>query len=172
MRSVERLLARFGGAVAAVGLATSPVLAQADSEVRDTLELRSEAFCGDLYRTSTGRQVDASFTAHNYSQQNIGKIGVSIFAGQDLGEHSPEFLGTALVNSLRRRGVEAECFVHHEEMPNGTGVNFHIAGLTYSEESLSISEALNAEVMDALAAEAKTAGMLLVAANRPDFTNR
>jgi len=139
---------------------TSPV--QTASVTTLNTKLRETPQCAPLFKNNVGRELDASFSAHDYSKKNIGAVGISIFAGQDLGQNSPELLGTALVNSLLKRGVQAECFVHHKTMPNGTGVDFKIAGLSWGKnKSLQVSEALNAEMMDKVAAEAKTAGMLL-----------
>lgn len=162
------------GAVALTTLFAAPACANdaSASAAENGLEPREEASCGELLTTSTGRQINASTSAHSYAREHTGNVGISIFAGQDLGEYSPEFLGTALVNSFRNRGVEAECFVHHEPMPNGTGIRFHIAGLTYPEsESYSISEAYSVDTIESLADEAKTAGMLLTASADTPFTN-
>ena len=184
MSAIGRLKTGFAGAVAATALFAAPACAQQDTAnaaeptpisftTGVALDQRDEPFCGELRQASDGQEINAGATAHRYSQDNLGYVGISIFAGQDLGEYTPEYLGTALVNSLRRRGVEAECFVNHTPNQNGTSVDFHIAGLSWNGDGgLSISQALNAELMDSITAEARTAGMLLVAANSPDFTNR
>ena len=173
MRSVDRLLARFGGAVAAVGLATSPVLATEGPRSEPDMAPRTTEYCAPLVRTSTGRELNAGTTAHAFSQEHVGSVGISIYAGRDLGDNSPEFLGALLVNELRSRGVQAECFVHHERVPNGTGVRFHVAGLSMSEESIGITASFDENMLNGVAAEARTAGMLLVAeAGQAPGTNR
>lgn len=156
--------------MATVSFAASPALAQ---DYETELSPRTVEHCAPLSRTSTGRVLNAGTTAHEYSQQNVGSVGISIFAGRDLGEHSPEYLGALLVNEIRARGVQAECFVHHERMPNGTGVRYHVAGLSTSDESLGITASFDEEVLDGVAAEAKTAGMILAAQdNQSPGTNR
>lgn len=160
-----RLTAGFSGAVAALGLATSPSLATEGPSGESELTARTTEYCAPLAQTSTGRELNAGTSAHAYSQQNVGNVGVSIFAGRDLGEHSPEYLGALLVNEMRDRGVQAECFVHNERVPNGTGVRFHVAGLSMSEESIGITASFDEDMLDSVAAEAKTAGMILVARN-------
>lgn len=145
--------------------ALTPALAD-DTSARPDLfppiDLREEPSCGPLYVNKVGRVINAGFSAFDYSERNPGKVGISIFPGQDLGPNSPEDLGTALVNSLRNRGVHAECFVHYDYGPKGTGVDFKIRGLSWGKDKpLQISQALNKETMDAVAAEVKTGIMLL-----------
>lgn len=136
--------------------------AEKNAELFPPIPFRETDFCAPLYVNDVGRTINASFSAHDYSEKNLGKVGISIFPGQDLGPNSPERLGTALVNSLRKRGVEAECFVHYDYGPKGTGVDFKIRGLSWGKDKpLQISEALNTETMNAVAAETKTGIMLL-----------
>ena len=166
-------MASFGGAAAALGLVTSPVMATEGPSSESELTARTTEYCAPLVQTSTGRELNAGTTAHAYSQQNVGNVGISIFAGRDLGEHSPEYLGALLVNEMRDRGVQAECFVHSERVPNGTGVRFHVVGLSTSEDSLGITASFDEDMLDGVAAEAKTAGMILVARNEQSpGTNR
>lgn len=176
MSTLRTLSRQFGGATMAAALFAMPMAANAEETIEvanTTTQLRETAYCAPLLPAQNGFIMNASASAHKYSKNNIGAVGISIFAGQDLGEHSPEFLGTVLVNSLRRRGVEAECFVHHKEMPNGTGINFHITGLSWGKDhSLSISESLNIETIEGVAAEAKTAGIILASNYTPDVANR
>lgn len=175
MGAFARLRDGFTGAVAATALFAAPACANdtASSTAENGLEPRTEAFCGELRETDGGRILNAGTTAHTYSQENLGNVGISIFAGRDLGDHSPEYLGALLVNELRSRGVQAECFVHNERVQNGTGIRFHVAGLSMSEDSLGITASFDEEMLDGVEAEAKTAGRLLVAeAQQGPATNR
>ncbi|WP_438729245.1 hypothetical protein ACR9YC_02135 [Parasphingorhabdus sp. DH2-15] len=118
--------------------------------------------CSPLFRTSTGRQVDASFSAHDYSKKNIGAVGISIFPGRTLTMDAAHTLGNKLVDALKHNGVEARCFVHYDNGPKGTGINFKIAGLSWSKDGpLNILEATNVETLRGVIAEAKTARALL-----------
>lgn len=173
MRGVSRLAAGFSGVVAAIGLATSPVRATEGPRSEPNMAPRTTEYCAPLVRTSTGREVDASYSAHSYAQDHVGYVGISIFAGRDLGDNSPEYLGALLVNELRSRGVQAECFVHHERVPNGTGVRFHVAGLNMSDDSLGITASFDEDMLDGVAAEARTArGLLVASADHSPGTNR
>ena len=128
---------------------------------------RDTAFCGELARNAGDRELGASVSASLFSKANIGKVGVSIYPAQDLGDKSPEFLGTVLINSLRKRGVDAECFVHHSLGEKGTGVDFIIEGRPWREDrALNLSEALDADLIDTVAAQAKTTAMLKDRDNR------
>lgn len=138
------------------------VQAEKNADLFPPIPFRETEFCAPLYVNDVGRTIDASFSAHDFSVKNPGKVGISIFPGQDLGANSPENLGTALVNSLRKRGVQAECFVHYDYGPKGTGIDFKIRGLSWGKDKpLQISKALNTETMNAVAAETKTGNMLL-----------
>ena len=175
MSAFGRLRQGFAAATAATALFAAPACANdaSASAAENGLEPRTEAFCGELMQADNGHIFNARTSSHAYSQENLGNVGISIFAGQDFGDNSPEFMGALLVNEFRARGVHAECFVHHTPVPNGTGVWFHIAGLAQSEESLGITAAFDEDMLDSLEAEAKTAGMLLVAdAGDGPATNR
>ncbi|MEW7986971.1 MAG: hypothetical protein AB2765_07915 [Candidatus Thiodiazotropha endolucinida] len=124
--------------------------------------------CAPLHQTSTGREVNASLSAHRYSQQNIGAVGISIFPGTDLGDQSPHKLGHILRSTFQKYGVEAECFVHNRTHSNGTSVNFKIAGLSWKEDgSLNISQSLDKSTLRGIIAEAKTAKEFLPTSSEP-----
>ncbi len=124
--------------------------------------------CSPLAQTSTGREVDASYSAHKYSQENVGAVGISIFGGRDLGSFSPHDLGTKLVKILEMNGVKAECFVHHRDVTNGTAVNFNVDGLAWKEDGfLNISESISKDTLRGVIAEAKTAKSLLASSSQP-----
>lgn len=159
---------------AAIALVTSPMSAHAEdaavypAAAVPAYDLRETPYCAPLRENAVGREMDASYSAYKFSQENVGKVGISIFPGQDLGDKSPEFLGTLLVNSFRKRGVEAECFVHHETGPKGTGLDFKINGHSWGvDRALNLSEVLDVDTIEKVVAEAKTAKMLLSSNDKP-----
>jgi len=168
---VDRLNRISQSTATAVMLCTTIVLSAISATAQDTqlqstqaaaIPFRMADECAPLFKNSVGRVIDASFSAHDYSEKNLGKVGISIFPGQDLGKNSPESLGTALVNSLRKRGVDAECFIHYEYGAKGTGIDFKIRGLSWGKDKpLQISEALNADTINAVAAEVQIGNLLL-----------
>lgn len=118
--------------------------------------------CSPLFRTSSGRQVNASYSAHRYSQENVGAVGISIFPGQDLPMGSAHTIGLKLAQAFRQNGVQAACFVHFENGPKGSGFNFKVAGLSWKKDGpMTIVEATNVETLRGVAAEARTARALL-----------
>ena len=140
------------GAVALVVPGTATGQAQAAATER----------CSPLFRTSTGRRVDASFSAHDYSKKNIGAVGISIFPGQDLPMNSAHSIGMKLVSAFEQNGIQAACFVHYETGPKGSGFNFKITGLSWNEDGpMDIAEATSIETLRGVAAEARTARALL-----------
>lgn len=122
----------------------------------------SDERCSPLFQTSIGRQVNASYSAHRYSQENIGAVGISIFPGRTLSQDAAHALGAQLVQVLHQNAVEARCFVHFENGEKGSGFDFVITGLSWNDERpLSIVEATDVATLRAVIAEAKTARTLL-----------
>lgn len=122
----------------------------------------TEERCSPLFQTSTGRLVNASFSAHRYSQENVGAVGISIFPGRTLSQDAAHALGVQLVQALNQNEVEARCFVHFENGEKGSGFDFVITGLSWNDERpLSIVEATDVGTLRAVIAEAKTARSLL-----------
>jgi len=71
-------------------------------------------------------------------------------------------IGTKLVAAFEQNDVQAACFVHNEIGPKGSGFNFKITGLSWSEDGpMSIAEATNIETLRGVVAEARTARALL-----------
>ena len=102
------------------------------------------AQCAPMERASSGHVFDAGTSAHIYSRQSIGAVGISIFPGADLGNQSPHKLGNILRSTMQKYGVPAECYVHKTSSQNGTSIQFHIAGLAWKEDgSLNISQSLD-----------------------------
>ena len=112
--------------------------------------------CNPLHQTSTGREVNASYSAYRYSKDNIGHVGISIFPGQDLGAYKPTQVGVYLVEQLKSKGVEAACFIHNETGPKGTSIDFMVKGIHWNQKkSMNISEAMNDDTIFDVSYEAK-----------------
>jgi len=161
-------------AVAGAALAKAPASgAFAQSAGKQDIAYSASQRCAPLDRTSSGRSVAAVVSAHRYSRENVGAVGIPISPGRDLGSRSPHELGALLVEGLRRTGVEARCFIDDVRAPRGTGVEFVINGLEWDDRgSLSISEALNVDTIKSVAAEATAARRLLASNHRYDGLNR
>lgn len=149
------LRAACGGAV--ITLLLLPIGAVGSAQEQD-----AGGRCAPLYRNAADRQANALLSAHIYSQENVGAVGISIFPGQDLPANLAHSVGMKLVTAFEQNGIQAACFVHTEIGSSGSGFNFKITGLAWSEDGpMSISEATNIETLRGVAAEARTARALL-----------
>lgn len=134
-----------------------PIGAVGSAQERETAER-----CSPLYRNIAERQAGAGLSAHIYSQEHVGAVGISIYPGRTLSRDSAHSLGVQLVNAFRQNDVEASCFVHFQNGSGGSGFDFVISGLSWNEEGpLNITEATNVETLRSVIAEAKTARTLL-----------
>lgn len=158
--------------VAALGLALAPISGGAsaqDAQVQQVSATTQTAQCSPLFRTSTGREVNARMSAHVYSQQYVGAVGISIFPGQDLSLDGAHSAGAALVDVFKRSGIEARCFVHNERGPEGSGFNYKIDGQSWNKDGpMNIVEASDVETLRGVAAEARTARALLASQDSGD----
>lgn len=174
MRGVSRLVAGFSGVVAAIGLATSPVRA-----TEGPSEARESAFCGELFvDPETNNERNASYSAGRHARENPGVVGISIFVGVDLPQDRVDDLARALEVSFENRGVPARCFVDRTLVEGGTGIRFHVRGLAYPSSGPSYiiddfyaPDNNGSDIIDGIAAEARTGNMLL-AERGDDYTNR
>lgn len=119
--------------------------------------------CAALYRAASGREVDASFSASQYSEDHVGAVGISIFPGLDKADIDPHATGLKLVQLLNQQGIEAECFVNRSQIRRSTSISYKINGLAWREGSseLELAEAENAETIRSVTIEAKTIRKLL-----------
>ena len=135
--------------------------------------IKPNAQCAPLYQSSTGRKINASYSSYKYSQENIGAVGISIFPGQDATFEVANSLGTKIATVLKRHGVEAECFVHNEIGPKGTGFNFDIVGIPWSEDRpLNAKEATSKDVLKAVLERAKIAKDVVAVSNDESSRSR
>ena len=131
-----------------------------------------EAQCAPLKKTNWGQDLGASSSAHMYSEDNIGSVGISIFPGADLETNgfTADELGTTIVSALSDVGVNAQCYVHKTQFPeSGTALGFKVAGLSIvvdGDESFNMAQVWNdGRILQSTIAEAKTAGQLLAGAD-------
>ena len=152
--AMSNMKALCAAAIIAASLFTVPAIANGNQPATQQ--------CAPLEQTSTGIEINAGASAHIYSQDSVGAVGVSIFAGADLGNQSPHKLGTFIKAVMNKYGVEAECFVDSTHGSNGTSIQFHIDGLSAKKDgSFGISESLNKEFLHGIIAQAKTVKQLI-----------
>lgn len=156
-------------AAATASLAAAPSYAQQQPQLQQASASAQFEQCAPLYRNQSGQTANARLSAHIYSQENIGAVGISIFPGQDLTMDGAHSAGTALASAFKRNGIEARCFVHSERGPNGSGFGYKIAGQSWNTDGpLNIVEASDVETLRGVAAEARTARALLASGPNSD----
>jgi hypothetical protein len=124
--------------------------------------------CAPLERTNWDQVINASTTAHMYSQKNLGAVGISIFPGADLERNgfTADELGAKLVNVLKGAGVEAQCFINNSHFINsGTALGFKVNGLSITidgDDRFNMGQVQDDKrILRTTVAEAKTSKMLL-----------
>ena len=88
--------------------------------------------------------------ARKFSCDVIG-VGITLYAGADLGKHSPENVGQYFVDALAKEGVKAEVFIKHGH-EYGSSMAFYINGETWLDDSIDPHSAI--ERINTLIAEA------------------
>lgn len=128
----------------------------------------ANAECAPLKKTAWGQDFNASPSAHAYSQENIGSVGISIYPGSDLAKNNftAEQLGDAIVSAFAKAGVNAECFVNNSLFDkSGTALGFKIDGLSIKidgDNRFDMGQVWNDKrILVAAVNEAKTARLLL-----------
>ncbi len=143
------------GLAATMSLAVSGAALANDNNVHQ-VSLDSMQQCAPLEINKAGRTLDAGLSAYRYSKNDAGAVGISIFPGSNIPTSAAHEFGTKLRTAFLRNGVDAECFVHNEIGPNGTGINFDIDGLSWSEDGpLNIREAKDINTLKGVATEAR-----------------
>ncbi|WP_416877415.1 hypothetical protein [Litorimonas sp.] len=164
------LTGKFVGAAMAGALVLSPMTATAQQPTAQPASWSQTTECAPLRQNSVGRIMNAGSSAWDYSDQNPGKIGIAVFPGQDLGDNTPEEVGTWLVRTLATAGVEAECFVQTSYGKNGTGIDFLVNGSSWMDIEqrdvrFNLEEIRDADRLRSMVAEAKTGKVLLTSAS-------
>lgn len=88
--------------------------------------------------------------ARKFSCDVIG-VGITLYAGADLGKHSPEEVGQHFVDALAKEGLQSEVFIKHGH-EYGSSMAFYINGETWLDESVDPLSAI--KKVDTLIAEA------------------
>lgn len=157
MRNSRKARLTAAGRWAVTAAFLLPVAAIGPAKGQDTTER-----CSPLYRNAVDRQASAGLSAHIYSRENVGAVGISIYPGRTLSQDSAHALGVKIVTALEQNGVGARCFVHYENGTKGSGFDYKITGLSWSDDGpLNIVEATSPETLRGVIAEAKTARALL-----------
>jgi len=154
---------KLAGATAALMVLFAPFcVAQGQDANVHSVSVNQDTHCAPLEVNTTGRTLDAGLSAYRYSKKDAGSVGISIFPGSNIPTDAAHNLGTVLRAVFQRSGIDAECFVHYENGPKGTGINFKIDGLTWSENGpLNILEAKDIKTLKAVATEARLVRKLL-----------
>lgn len=79
------------------------------------------------------------------------EIGITLYAGKDLGNNSPEKVAQHFKNQLAKRQVKAEVFIKSDH-PYGTSMGFYINGGSWLRDPVDPLKGI--ELLDALAADA------------------
>ena len=58
---------------------------------------------------------------------DVAGVGIAIYAGADLGKHSPEKVGQYFIDKLLEEGLKAEMHIEHN-YAHGTGMEFFVNG--------------------------------------------
>lgn len=126
--------------------------------------------CKTLRTTSTGREITSAVSAHIYSEERPGNVGIFIYPGADLVNVTAQQAGGFLVAVMRQNGVTAECFIEKEVSSRGTSINFIINGIGIRDEPFGVDEITDKRLLGKVIAEAKTAEMVL-ASTSPSLSN-
>ena len=79
------------------------------------------------------------------------EIGIALYAGDDLGEHSPEKVAEYFERELTKNNISAKVFIKHKH-PYGTSMGFYINGSSWLRDPVNPLKGI--ELIEALAAEA------------------
>ena len=111
-------------------------------------------------RETVGFEDSVHGQARKYSC-DIAGIGITLYAGEDLGHHKPETVAKHFTNYLtNKRGLPAKVFIKHDHT-HGTSMAFYINGRTWMYEPVSPLEGI--EKLKFLGDEAK---LILFTQNR------
>lgn len=123
-----------------------------------------EPQCDALYLTSAGEQVDATYSAIRYSEDNIGAVGIAVYPGRDVAKLSPHLVGLLLVRRFKRHDLAAKCFVDKPQNKPHTLVSYKVNGLSWREGAsvMEISEAQRESIIKDVVAEANLVRKLYI----------
>ena len=103
-------------------------------------------------RETVGFEDSIDGKAREYSC-DVDGIGITLYAGEDLGKHKPETVAKHFTDYLtNKRGLPAKTFIQRGH-PHGTSMAFYINGSSWLFQPVNPMKGI--EKLDALAAEAK-----------------
>lgn len=80
------------------------------------------------------------------------EVGIALYAGNDLGNHTPEKVAQYLMDELKKHRVNSTVFIKHKH-PYGTSMAFYINGSSWLRNPVGPMRGI--ELIEALAAETK-----------------
>ncbi len=146
-----------------LALVITPAFADLDTAINrailkatahDTTRSDKEKLFKDRCKTIekyVGFENDVTGQARKYSCDVPG-VGIALYAGKDLGKHSPEKVGQYFVDKLAAEGLKAEVFIKPDH-EYGSSMGFYIDGESWLQEPARVSESI--KKVDFLADEAK-----------------
>lgn len=106
--------------------------------------------CATIAET-VGFEKNVTGQARKYSCDVPG-IGIALYAGSDLGKHSPEKVGEYFIDALAKEGLQAQVFIKPDH-EYGSSMAFYINAESWRREPARVSEVANK--IDLLAAHTK-----------------
>tara|TARA_R110002049_G_scaffold285233_1_gene466052 strand:+ start:21311 stop:21814 length:504 start_codon:yes stop_codon:yes gene_type:complete len=83
---------------------------------------------------------------------DVAGVGIALYAGNDLGKHSPEKVGRYFVDALAKDGVRAKVFIKPDH-EFGSSMAFYINGDSWRDEP--VDPLKGVDLIEFLAAESK-----------------
>lgn len=105
----------------------------------------------ETIEATVGFENDVTGQARRYSCEFDG-VGITLYAGADLGKHSPEKVGQYFVDELAKEGVKSRVFIHSDH-EHGSSMAFYVNGSSWKDEPVRPSDALG--MIEFLANESK-----------------
>lgn len=127
------------------------ILKATESDASRTKKEKLFKYRCEIIARHIGFADDPTGSATKYSCDVLG-VGIALYAGKDLGKHSPETVGKYFVDKLAAEGLEASLFIEPNH-PHGTSMAFYINGESWRREAVDPLEA--ADMVVTLATEAK-----------------
>lgn len=149
---------------AALG-AFASLAAVAPAYAQETTPVHAIANDCDPLIEINGLTADAGLSAQTISSQTPGLVAISAYPGPDLHDYP-----TFLEGLFEKNGVRATCFINSTEYEtSGSALSFYVAGTPVSfdgRQHFGIDEInSNIEILKTVAAEARTAQLLLASNN-------
>lgn len=99
---------------------------------------------------TVGFEDNVTGQARRYSCEVEG-VGITLYAGADLGKHPPEKVGKYFVDALAKKNLPARVFIEHDH-EHGSSMAFYIDGQSWNGRAIDPLSAT--KQIDALVAEA------------------